>query len=212
MNNREATMGKPAGAGSVRTGSLSKIIKIAVLSAMAFILMFFEFPLPIFPDFLKIDVSDLPAFLGAFAIGPMAGVAIELMKNLLHLIIKGTTSVGVGELANFIVGSALVVPAAMIYRRNKSKNSAAVGILVGILSMGVVASIFNYFVLLPMYEKALHFPISAIVEITSKVNSAVKDLNTLVIYSILPFNLLKGAVVGVITFLSYKRLSGILHK
>jgi riboflavin transporter len=191
--------------------NLSKLIKISLLSAMALILMFFEFPVPLFPEFLKIDLSDIPALLGAFALGPIAGVAIELIKNVLHLII-GTKTAGVGELANFIVGAAFVFASGLIYQKQKSRKTALVGLGVGTLVMAVVASVFNYYVLLPLYETVLHFPVSAVVAMTSKVNGAVIDVKTLIVYSILPFNLIKGVVVSIIAIIMYKKVSPILHK
>ena len=99
-------------------------IKIALLAAIAFILMLFQFPVPVFPGFLKIDFSDLPALLGSFALGPIAGMIIEAVKNLLHALIRGTQTGGVGELSNFIVGSTLAVPAGLVFLRQKTKKGA----------------------------------------------------------------------------------------
>lgn len=190
---------------------LSSLIKISVLSAMAFVLMFLEFPLPIFPEFLKIDISDVPALLASFSMGPLAGTLVELVKNLLHLIIKGGTA-GIGELANFVVGFAMVFTAGLIYKKNKTKKGALISLILGTIAMGVIASIANYFVFLPLYEKVLMFPINAVVGIASKVNKNVKDINTLILYSILPFNILKGLIISVIVLLLYKKVSPILHK
>lgn len=190
---------------------LSKLVKVSLLSAMAFILMFLEFPIPFFPPFLKFDFGDIPALLGGFALGPLAGVAIELIKNIVHLIFQNNTG-GIGELANFISGSAFVFSASLIYGKHKSKKRAAIGMLVGTIVMTIVASAGNYAVFLPLYEKILNFPIPAVVGMAAKVNSNIKDLNTLIIYCFVPFNILKGVVVSGITFLLYKRVSRILHK
>lgn len=187
-------------------------IKIALLSAIAFILMLFQFPLPIFPGFLQIDFSDLPALLGAFALGPFAGMVIEALKNLLHALIKGTQTGGVGELSNFIVGSALVVPAGFVYLKQKTKKGAVKGLVVGVLSMAVIASLSNYFLVLPLYQKVLGMPLEIIVESSSKVNSAIVDLRSLIIYGIMPFNLVKGTATAIVTILLYKRLSWLLRK
>lgn len=192
--------------------TLSTLIKVSVLSAMALILMFFEFPLPIFPDFLKIDFSDIPALLGAFAMGPFAGIVIELIKNLLHIVIKGSQTALIGELANFVVGAALVGTAGIVYKRSKTRKNALISIAAGVLVMSVVASIANYYVFLPLYEKVLHFPIAAMVEAGAKIFKGITDFNSFVAYSILPFNLFKGILIAIITFLAYKRLSPILHK
>jgi riboflavin transporter len=195
----------------MKNGKLNRLVKMSLLGVIGFLLMFIEVPIPIFPAFLKIDISDLPALIGAFALGPAAGVGIELLKNILHGIFVGGTAF-IGELANFVVGSVLAFSAGYVYNKNKSKNAAVLGLVVGTLVMTVVASVFNYFVLLPLYEKVLHFPISAIVAMGSKVNSNIKDLNSLIVWSIAPFNLIKGAVVSVLTMLAYKSVSSILHE
>lgn len=195
----------------MKNKKLNILIKISILSAMALILSFIEFPLPIFPDFLKLDISDVPAILGAFAVGPLAGVMVELMKNILHMIFKGGTA-GIGEMANFIVGASFVVTSGIIYKQGKSRKSALLGVVAGTIVMGVVASLGNYFVFLPLYEKILNFPINAVVGIAKKVNPAVVNLNTLIVYSILPFNIIKGLMLSIIVFLVYKRVSPILHK
>ncbi len=192
--------------------ALSKLIKVSVLSAMALILMFFEFPLPIFPSFLKIDISDIPALLGAFAMGPFAGIVIELLKNLLYIVTKGSQTAFIGEFANFIVGATLVGTAGILYKRSKTRKNALTSIVLGVLVMSVVASLANYKVFLPLYESKLGFPISSMVAEGAKIFKGITDLKSFVAYSILPFNLFKGILIGIITFLAYKRLSPILHK
>jgi riboflavin transporter FmnP len=188
--------------------NIKNMTKISILSVIAFILMQLEFPVPIFPSFLKIDLSDLPALVGGFALGPIVGILIELFKNLMHLIQTSTS--GVGELANFLVGVALVAPASLIYYRNKTKKNAIIGLLVGTIAMGIVGGLANYFILLPFYANVLKFPIDAIVEMGNLVNSNIVDLNSLIIYAIIPFNILKGIVLSVITMLIYKRISSLL--
>lgn len=195
----------------MKNGKLNRLVKMSLLGVIGFLLMFIEVPIPIFPEFLKIDISDLPALIGAFALGPTAGIGIELLKNILHGIFKGGTAF-IGELANFVVGSVLVFSAGYVYNKNKSRNSAVLGLVVGTITMTVVASVFNYFVLLPLYEKVLHFPINAIVAMGSKVNSHITDINSLIVWSIAPFNLIKGAVVSVLTMAAYKSVSSILHE
>lgn len=175
--------------------TLLTLIKVSVLSAMAFVLMYLDFPLPIFPAFLKIDFSDIPALLGTFAMGPVAGIIIELIKNLLIILLKGTQTGFVGEFANFIVGAALVGTAGIIYSRSKTRKGALISIISGILAMSALASIANYFILLPLY---------GITEVAER--------SSLVVYSILPFNIFKGVLAGAITFLAYKKLSPILHR
>lgn len=189
---------------------LSTQLKITLLGVMAFIIMFLELPIPIFPAFLKIDVSDVPALVAGFALGPVAGVLVGLLKNVLHLL--KTSTMGVGELANFLVGAAIVVPSAIIYRRDKSRASAIKGLLVGSLVMAIMGAFANYFILIPFYEKAMGFPVAAVVGMGSAVNSAIVDLPTFILYAIIPFNLLKGVVVSVVTVMLYKYVSPLLHK
>ncbi len=196
----------------MKNGKLNRLVKMSLLGVIGFLLMFIEVPIPILPSFLKIDISDLPALIGAFALGPAAGIGIELLKNILHGIFKGAETAFIGELANFVVGSVLAFSAGYVYSKNKSKKTAALGLVVGTLAMTVVASVFNYFVLLPLYEKVLHFPIDAIVAMGSKVNSNITDLNSLIVWSIAPFNLIKGAVLSVLTMAAYKSVSSILHE
>ena len=188
--------------------NIKNMTKISILSVIAFILMQLEFPVPLFPSFLKIDLSDLPALVGGFALGPIVGILIELFKNLMHLIQTSTS--GVGELANFLVGVALVAPASLIYHRDKTKKNAVIGLCVGTIAMGIVGGLANYYIILPFYANVLKFPINAIVEMGNLVNSNIVDLNSLIFYAIIPFNIIKGMLLSVITMLIYKRISSVL--
>ena len=188
--------------------SVKMMTKIAMLSVIAFILYFLEIQVPIFPGFLKIDISDLPALIGAFALGPIAGIAIEAIKNILHLL--RTTTGGVGEIANFVIGIALVIPAALIYKRAKTKSGAIIGLAVGVISMAVMGGLANYFFLIPFYTNFM--PIDAIVGMGTAVNSNINSVLTLVLYGIVPFNLFKGLIISVVTMMLYKRISPILTK
>lgn len=191
--------------------NLNTMIKISLLSVMAFIIMFFEVPLPIFPNFLKIDLSDLPALLGSFALGPIAGISIEFFKNILHIVFKGTQTGFVGELANFAVGSFLVGTAGMIYKIKKSKKTAILGLIAGTLVMSAAASILNYAVLLPLYAVAYKAPIDAFVAMGSAINPNIDSVKDLVMLSIFPFNIIKGIIVSFITVPIYKSVSPFLH-
>lgn len=191
-----------------RSTNLSQLIKIALMGVIGFLIMFLEFAVPLFPGFLKIDLSDIPALITGFALGPVAGIGVELIKNLLHLF--RTTTAGVGELANFIVGCAYVVPAALIYRRNKTKRTAVIGTLVGTVSMAVFGAIANYAFILPFYAKIM--PLEAIIEFAAAANKAIVDIKTLILYGIIPFNLFKGLVLAIITFPIYKKVSKVLHQ
>ena len=188
--------------------SVKMMTKIAMLSVLSFILYFIEIAVPIFPGFLKLDLSDLPALIGAFALGPVAGIAVEAIKNALHLL--RTSTGGVGEIANFLIGIALVIPAAMIYKKVKSKSGAVIGLLVGTIVMATVGAFANYFVLIPFYTNFM--PIDAIVGMGTMINPNIDSVMTLVLYGIVPFNIFKGLVVSLVTVMLYKRISPILTR
>ncbi len=187
------------------------IVKTGLLSAAATVLMFIEFPLPVFPAFLQLDLSEVPALLGSFALGPMAGILVELIKNLLHIAIKGTSTAGVGELANFLVGIAMVVPAGIMYRKKKTKHTAVVSMIVGTVLMAVVGCFFDYYALFPMYKTLMGIPMDSIIEMGSKLNPMIVNLKSMMVLCVAPFNILKGLIVSLITLLLYKKLSPILH-
>ncbi|MBQ2766474.1 MAG: ECF transporter S component [Clostridia bacterium] len=188
------------------------IIKVGILAGAAAVLMLFEFPLPFTPTFYKLDLSEMLILIGGFALGPMAAVLIELLKNLLNLLLNGTTTAFVGEFANFITGCVFVVPAALIYRHKKSLKNAILGMIVGALSLTVVGSLLNYFVLVPTYVEMYKLPLDSIVGMASAVNPAVTDLKSMIVFAVAPFNLLKGIICSILAVLLYKRVSGILHK
>ena len=198
---------------SERTAFSTKTLaKVGVLSAIAFVLMVLDFPLWFAPGFLKFDLSEVPALLGTFALGPVAGALIELIKNVLNATLKGTSTMGVGELSNFIVGCLFILPAGIIYKKNKTYKNAIIGLIVGILAMTIGAALSNYYVMIPFYAKVFGMPLEKIIAMGSAVNKHVVDFKTLILYAIVPFNLLKGLVVTLVTLLLYKRVSPILHK
>lgn len=186
------------------------MVQIAMLSAVAIVLMMFKFPLPFAPSFYKLDFSELPVIIGAFAIGPVAGAIIEMIKILLNFLVNGSTTAGVGEFANFVIGCAYVLPAALIYSRQKSKKSAVIGLIVGTGLMTVAGCVINAYVLLPAYAAAFHWEISALIELGSAVNPAIHSLWSFVLLAVAPFNLVKGSLVSGITLLIYKKISAIL--
>ena len=187
-----------------------KMIKISILSAVATLLMFFEIPLWFAPAFYKIDFSEAAVLIGAFALGPASGVAIEFIKIILITVIKGSHTFFVGEIANFIIGCTFVLPAAILYKRYKSKRTALVGMGIGTAFMAAVGSAINAFVLLPLYAKAFKMPMDQIVAMGNAVNKNINSLSTLVFYAVVPFNIIKGIAVSTITFLLYKHIRKIL--
>lgn len=189
------------------------MVKISVLAVISFILMFFEFPLVFLaPPFIKLDFSDLPALIGSFALGPMAGVIIQLLKNILNVVIEGTTTGGVGELANFVVGSAFAYTAGVFYYKNKTFKNAIIGLIVGTITMTITITLANYYIMFPFYAKLMGQPIQAFVDMGAMVSNKIVDLRTLMLFSIVPFNLLKGTILTIITVLIYKKVSPILHR
>lgn len=190
-----------------RKSSVNLMVKIALLSVISFVIMFIEFPLPLFPPFLKIDISDIGALVGTFAFGPVAGIAIELLKNILHLM--RTTTGGVGELANFLIGAALVGPAGYIYSKNKSIKTAIIGLAAGTIVMGVVGAFANYYILIPFYQNFM--PLDQIIAMAQAANGLIVDLKSYILYAVIPFNLIKGISVSILTLLIYKRISPMLH-
>lgn len=195
---------------SVNAGSRSKVrtmAQVGMLSAIAVVLMLFEIPLPFAPAFYEIDFSEVPVLVGCFAMGPAAGVAIEFLKILLNFAINGTATAGVGEIANFLIGCSLVVPAALIYKFKKTRTGAIVGMAAGTVFMTAVGCLLNAFVLLPTYAAAFGMPIDGLVQMGTAVNSAIDSLTTFVLFAVAPFNLLKGVLVSLIVFLIYKKIS-----
>lgn len=187
------------------------MVKIAILGAIGMVLMFFELTVGFAPPFLKLDISDMPALIGSFAMGPGAGVVIQFIKNILSLLIEGTSTGGVGELSNFIVGSAFVFTAGYIYSKNRVYKNAIIGLITGVIVMTLFATFSNYFIVFPLYARIM-IPLDEIVAMASSVNNLVVDYKTLILYAVVPFNLLKGAVVSAATLLIYKRVSPILQR
>lgn len=187
--------------------------KISVLGVISFILMYFKFPVVwLAPPFLKMDIADLPSLLGAFALGPLAGVMIQLLKNVLNLVFEGTTTAGVGEFVNFLSGSIYAFIAGMLYFRKKDFKNAIIGMVIGIIAMTIVMALANYYIIFPLYAKIFGWPIEKLVSMGTAVTSKVVNLKTMIIYTVVPFNLVKGFLTALVTILIYKKISPILHK
>ena len=170
-------------------GKTRYMVQVAMLGAAAVVLMFFDIPLPFAPSFYKIDLSEVPVLIGAFAMGPLAGV---------------------GEVANFLIGCAYVMPAAWIYKTQKTKKNAMIGMAVGTVFLAAAGGLLNAFVLLPAYAAAFGMPMDALVGMGSAVNKAITSLPTFVLFAVVPFNIIKGVVVSLVTMLLYKHISRLL--
>ena len=217
MSNVNSAAKKP----TALRGGARRLVMIAMLSAVAFVLQFLDFSIPfLIPSFVKMDVSDLPALIGAFSMGPVAGSVICVIKNLLHMLIKGSTG-GVGELCNALLGIAFVVPAALIYRgmrknpasspeeaKRKGRIAALVGCLVGSAAMGILSVPINYFITYPMYT--MFMPMDAIIGMYQKLIPSVNGLLSCLVIFNMPFTFVKGILCSIITFLIYKPISGFI--
>lgn len=192
---------------SARRASVRELAVTAIMSALSAVLMYLEFSVPFVPDFLKYDFSDLPALLTAFGVSPWAGVTVELLKNVLHLPVTQTG--GVGELANFLLGAAFVLPAGLFYRIRGGKSGALCGAVIGTLLSAALSLPVNYRITYPVYTKFL--PMEAILGLYQTLNPAATTLWRALLMFNLPFTVVKGTINVLITFLVYKKLSPLLH-
>ena len=190
-----------------------KLAVTAMLSAVAFVLMFIEFPIPaLIPSFVKLDISDLPELLAAFSMGPLYGVAVTLVKNLLFILLHGTSSAYVGELFNFLMGSVFAFSAGFIYQRKKSRQSALIGSIVGAALMALISVPLNYFVVYPAYVVCYGLPLEAIIGMYQAIRPSTNGLLECLVVFNMPFTFCKGMLDVLLCFLIYKPLSPLLHK
>ena len=197
---------------AARKMMLIRLAVCAILTSMAVTLMYFEFPLPFMPPFLKFDFSELPVLFGTFALGPLWGIVIELLKNLIHL--PATATMGIGEFSNFLTGSIFVGTAGLVYRKMRNRPGVAISVVVGTLALAVIAVPVNAFITLPLYASAMGFSTEAIIGMCTSVNPLVKDKLSLLLAVFVPFNLIKGFGVGLWAFLIYlplKRFVNMLY-
>lgn len=218
MNNQQTVTTNNTKNGAKTTAKRTRTVNVrymtmtAMLSAISFILMFLDFNVPLMPSFIQMDFSELPALIGAFAMGPVSGVVICLIKNLLHLMMSSTG--GVGELCNFLLGAAFVLPAGFFYRKKKARKNALIGALVGAVSMAVFSVIFNNFLVYPIYYNFM--PMETIIGAYKAAASVLRidfTWNTMLPYLIafnMPFTFIKGLADVLLTFVLYKHISPII--
>ena len=187
--------------------AMFNLTRCGLLAAMAVILYYIEIPVV---AFYKLDLSTMPAILAGFAMGPVQGAAVVIVKNLVHLL--GTSTAGVGEAADVLMSCAFVIPASLLYRRNKTRKGALRAMLVGGAAMTAAGVLVNYFILIPAYQVLMNLPLEVIIGMGQKVLSFVDSTLKLVIFITAPFNLLKAAVLSGTTYLLYKRVSPLLHQ
>lgn len=191
---------------------IRKLVIISMLGAIAFVLMLLEFPLWFVPSFYELDLSEVAVLISGFSFGPLAAVMTETIKIILNLIFTGSITMGVGELANLLIGLSFVVPASYIYKMHKTRKNAVIGLVVGTLSMATIGALFNAFLLLPAYAYFMSTPdvtytVSDFVYLGTLVNPLVTNLFSFIMFAVVPFNIIKGILTGTIVVLIYKRIS-----
>ena len=197
--------------GRARSGRAAWVAKTGILTAVAIVLMYLEFSIPLVPVFLKFDFSELAVLLASFSMGPLTGVVVEFLKNLAHLPVTHTG--GSGELANFVVGAIFSGTAGLIYKYRRTKQGAILGMTVGTLTMTAASCLTNYFVMIPIYLRVFNIDLNVIVDMARNAgNPMVHDLRSLIAFVFVPFKLFKGFLIAVVTFLIYKKVSPLLHR
>ena len=187
------------------------IAVIGIMGALSGLLMMLEIPLLfVAPDFYKLDFSEVPVMIVTFALGPLAGVLTELVKLLVKFMIKGTSTGGVGELANFIIGCAMLIPAGLIYHHHKTRKTALIGLGLGTVSMTVIGAVMNALVLLPFYATLM--PMDVILAAGAKIFPQIDSVWSFALYCVAPFNFIKGVVISAVTFVLYKRVSRLIKE
>ena len=187
--------------------AMFNLTRCGLLSAMAVILFYIEIPVV---AFYKLDLSTLPAILAGFAMGPIQGVAVIVVKNLVHML--GTSTACVGELADILMSCAFVVPASLYYRKHKNRKSALMAMLIGSAAMVLVSVLVYYFILIPAYQVLMNLPLEVIIGMGQKVFGFIDTTVELVLAITAPFNIFKAVVLSVVTYLLYKRVSPLLHQ
>ena len=195
-----------------RLNTAHTITSIAMFSALAGVLMVIELPLFFAPPFYKLDFSELPVLICAFSLGPVAGVTCEFLKVLIHLLLKGTSTAFVGDLANFLVGCSFVLPASILYQKLLSKKGAIISLAAGTGVMTVFGSLFNAWFLIPRFAVMYGMPLDAIIAMGTQINGSITSLSTLVLFAVVPFNLLKGVLVSILTFFLYKHVEKLFFR
>ena len=187
---------------------INKMVLIAMLSAVSVVLMYFDFPMAfIAPSFYKLDFSEVPVLIGSFMLGPCAGVAIEAVKVILHLCIKGTETAFVGDFANFILGCMYVVPASIIYHTKKTRKMAMISLIAGGVILVIAGMLLNAWYLLPKYSELYGIPLDVLIAMGTKVNASITDVFSFVALAVAPFNIIKALIDGIVTVILYKYLS-----
>lgn len=188
------------------SGKTRKMALIGIFSAIASVLMFFELPMPFMPPFLKVDPSGVPILLSSMLFGPTAAISVTLIKDVIHLL--STTTGGVGELADFLIMSSFSVVVGLIYSKRSDRKGVLMATLAGTVTIAVVGGLANRFLLIPFFSKVM--PLEAIFAACAEINPAIDGLNAYIFFGAVPFNVIKGLLLTVLTFLLYRKLEGFL--
>lgn len=192
--------------------NVREMVFIAILGALSAVLMFLKFPLPFMPPFMSFDFSAVPEIVGAFLLGPIPAIFIILIKVLIMIVTMGSNSMFTGEIQNFILSCAFVLPAAIVYKKGKSRKSAILGMIAGTIVLTIVAIISNLYFIIPFYSKLYGISVDDMINMTAAVNPLITNKFTFALFGIVPFNLIKGIVSSVITILIYKKISVLFKK
>lgn len=188
------------------------LARVSLFSAIALIVAMFEFPIIFFPAFYKLDLSEAITLIAGFSLGPMGGFLTELMKTILIVIIKGSLTIGIGEFANFTIGIALVVPAAYIYKKNRTFKGAILGMALGSLCFIAVSAFLNYFILFPLYIRIYGISERELIDIAKVANANIVDMKSIILFATVPYNVLKVLLSCLVSVLIYKKLSFMINK
>ncbi len=192
--------------------NVRKMVFIALLGALSAVLMSLNFKLPFMPPFLKFDVADFPALFAGFYLGPVAGIFVIIIKVALELLLTGTGTAFVGEFTNLMTSLAFILPASLIYKFSKTKKGALISLIVSTAFVSIVSVLLNLFISLPMYVNLYHMSMDEIIDMCRSVMPLIKDKFTLLMFGVLPFNIIKYGATSIATFLIYKRLGKLLDK
>lgn len=194
-----------------RIWNTRRIAFVGMLGALSAVLMMFNVSLPFAPTFLKFDISELPALFAGFFLGPIYGAAVILVKIVIKLVVQGTETAFVGELMNVIGSSAFVIPAALIYKYDRTKKGAVISLTASTIGVSIVVIFLNAYIAFPMYSALYGMPMEMIIEMGSSVNPLVHDSVTLMLFGVFPFNLVKHGITSAATYLVYKRCGSALR-
>lgn len=191
---------------------LKRLTTASMMGAIAFVLLSVNFSIPVLSPFAEIDMAALPELIGGFVLGPIGALEIIIVKVVLKTLIVGTESMYTGEIQNFLLSVAFVLPAVLYYRKDRTKRGAVIGLIIGSLCKVVVGIFTNLYIIFPFYISLYGMDWQGIVDICSKANPLIKDVPTMVAFSIVPFNIVSTAISSVITMLVYKKISKLLKK